>query len=260
MTTTWEQLPKNGTDNETIEGAISRLITAHNNDAIAHTAAGQSIDEHRKNDIIDHPAGSILGDKYTNREFTFSPTFESLDNYIKSSAGVLISIGGFNLQTGATANTERFLAAGGQYSGATYSDKKDSTFQFAFKHSGGSSWRAYGVAGSAGILEVAGGIGFKFVNGAVYAVQIVADINGDTQEEAQLIAGVSSEQGHLYRVQQSVAENKIRYYIDATLVHEKTITEGFDTSLRHFEFSIKNLNNFNVNGIFSSVYVSSEAV
>jgi len=39
----WESLEKSQTDNETIEEAIDRLITAHNDDANAH------IGEHTQN-------------------------------------------------------------------------------------------------------------------------------------------------------------------------------------------------------------------
>lgn len=62
-TETWATMPKSGENSETIEQAIERFISAHNDDSTAHMEPGQSIDEHRKESIIDHPAGSIVSDK-----------------------------------------------------------------------------------------------------------------------------------------------------------------------------------------------------
>lgn len=59
----WGMLQKSMDDDETIEEAISRLITAHEGDPEAHLGAGESLETHRQNDIIDHPAGSIMPDK-----------------------------------------------------------------------------------------------------------------------------------------------------------------------------------------------------
>lgn len=63
----WEQLPKSQTDDTTIEEAISEGIDAHNADSEAHLSENEAIEEHRTNDIIDHPAESIPNDKtFTN--------------------------------------------------------------------------------------------------------------------------------------------------------------------------------------------------
>lgn len=59
----WGQLNKSQDDAETIEEAIDRKIAEHNAEPTSHTADGEAIDVHRKNGIIDHPAGSVVGDK-----------------------------------------------------------------------------------------------------------------------------------------------------------------------------------------------------
>lgn len=59
----WGNLPKSQSDSETIEECIARLIAEHNNKTTAHSDPGQSLDLHRKDTIIDHPAGSIKNDK-----------------------------------------------------------------------------------------------------------------------------------------------------------------------------------------------------
>ena len=62
----WGLLPKAQTNPATVDDDISNAIAAHNTDPNAHTATGQSLDVHRVNAIIDHPAGSIPVDKITN--------------------------------------------------------------------------------------------------------------------------------------------------------------------------------------------------
>jgi len=59
----WGQLEKAQDDDETIEEAIARLIAEHETDAGAHTGAGESLETHKAQDVIDHKAESILNDK-----------------------------------------------------------------------------------------------------------------------------------------------------------------------------------------------------
>ena len=61
----WQNLEKSLDDSETIEQAISRLITDHNNSPDSHLGVGQSLENHKMADIIDHPANSVKIDKNT---------------------------------------------------------------------------------------------------------------------------------------------------------------------------------------------------
>jgi len=74
----WGLLPKAQDDATTIDAAITAAIAAHNDDPDAHMAAGQSIDVHRTNDVIDHPAGSVVADKPA-RQRTLATNFDTLD-------------------------------------------------------------------------------------------------------------------------------------------------------------------------------------
>lgn len=60
---TWGLMPKSQEDGETVEGAIVRLISAHEADPEAHTGANESLAAHRANEVIDHPAQSVVADK-----------------------------------------------------------------------------------------------------------------------------------------------------------------------------------------------------
>ena len=59
----WGQLAKAQDDPETIEEAIARLIAEHETNAGAHTGAGEALETHKTQVIVDHPAGSIVEDK-----------------------------------------------------------------------------------------------------------------------------------------------------------------------------------------------------
>jgi len=80
----WGELEKSVDDPETIEEAIARLILAHNEDSESHLGSGQSLEAHKAEEIIDHPAGSVLADKMTMTEMDFYTMFESLDSWTHS--------------------------------------------------------------------------------------------------------------------------------------------------------------------------------
>lgn len=77
----WGQLEKAVDDPQTIVEAIEQMISAHNEDPDAHLGSNQSLESHKQENVIDHPAGSVLADKTTDREYLFSPTFESIANW-----------------------------------------------------------------------------------------------------------------------------------------------------------------------------------
>ena len=98
-TEVWGQLPKAQDNDDTIDDAIAAAIAAHESDAEAHLGEGESLEAHRAFDIVDHPAGSVLTDKYSMSEV------EYIFNALIESARTLYNRGfsngqnGFQLQT-----------------------------------------------------------------------------------------------------------------------------------------------------------------
>lgn len=76
---TWGLMPKSQIDNETIEEAIHRIVAEHEHDPTSHMGENEAIEAHRKSEIIDHLAGSVLSDKFSNQDFNIDFTFQSLD-------------------------------------------------------------------------------------------------------------------------------------------------------------------------------------
>lgn len=75
MADVWGLMPKSQVDPETVEEAINRLIAEHEADPQAHIGVGESLETHRTLDILDHPQGSVLADKATNRELVWTDNF-----------------------------------------------------------------------------------------------------------------------------------------------------------------------------------------
>ena len=78
---TWADLSKSQIDNTKIEAQIDADIAAHNSDPNAHISAGESLNDHKTTDVIDHPAGSILADKASMKEFKTRSNFPSFDKW-----------------------------------------------------------------------------------------------------------------------------------------------------------------------------------
>lgn len=78
---TWEQLPKNQIDPELIVEAIARMIAEHEADPEAHTGENESLQAHRQNEVIDHPAGSVVPDKYSFSYSVYSNFFSVASSY-----------------------------------------------------------------------------------------------------------------------------------------------------------------------------------
>lgn len=59
----WGELEKAQDSNQTIEQAIAAAIVAHEEDPTAHLGVGESLQSHKHDPIIDHPAQSVVLDK-----------------------------------------------------------------------------------------------------------------------------------------------------------------------------------------------------
>jgi len=252
----WGLLQRALDNPQTIDQAIAAAIVAHEEEPTAHLGAGESLQAHKNDNIIDHPQGSVLGDKYTNREFTVMPTFSSFDHgYTRSAAGLSYSLAGVRMQTGGTINTTRLIRASGQFSPAYFDALKETTFQYTARMINTTSYRAYGVAGTDGELEVGPGLGFKFENNVLLAVEIYVDINGDPQEVTEVIAGYTITARHLYRVHLTSA-GVATFYVDGDEVARWTVTASSDFGLTLFTFQMRNLVAMNRSAIFSGPYLS----
>lgn len=104
----WGLMQKAQDDPRTIEEVIADMIAEHEEDPEAHLGDGESLSMHKQEDVIDHPPGSILPDKWSFTDYDFETNFESLSGFTISSGvtntswpGVIFDIydGGGDLRT-----------------------------------------------------------------------------------------------------------------------------------------------------------------
>lgn len=240
---TWGMLPKSGTDAQTIAEAIVEAVSAHNDDNTSHLDDGQSLQEHHSAEVIDHPAGSILADKISNTEMMFFFPFESFDNYDVSVTGVQKYLTGVRFDTSATSNTERYLRAHVGSGFAHVDSNLELTFQFRGSIAASGNYVAYGVAGGINVYEEAPGIGFKFQNGSLYAVE---NVFGDESfdEYTSAISDVDVSQNHIYRVQIDPVENLAYFFVDGVQKTSLELHTNADVGLMLFTFYVKNTTAF----------------
>lgn len=103
----WGGLKKSLDDDETIEQAIARMIKEHEADPEAHLGEGESLQNHKHDSVLDHPAGSVLIDKFSTSSFSYNLFFSDYNKWINEGDngafayepeinGVRCEIGDFN--------------------------------------------------------------------------------------------------------------------------------------------------------------------
>lgn len=80
----WGLMPKSQDNPQTIEERVAEMIAQHEHDPESHMGEGESIDVHRKNEIIDHPQSSLVPDKLSQTQNVFTTLFESVASWISS--------------------------------------------------------------------------------------------------------------------------------------------------------------------------------
>lgn len=81
----WGELEKAQDDDQSIVAYVAQAIAEHEADPEAHLGAGESLEMHKSEDVIDHPPGCILPDKISFSDISFDTTFESLSGFAISS-------------------------------------------------------------------------------------------------------------------------------------------------------------------------------
>ena len=231
----WGLLAKAQDDDKLIDTAISDAIATHEADPDAHTGAGESLETHKSQEVIDHPAYSVIDDKTKIDKFLIQSWFESLDGF--SLTGSPWSyLGYLEVPTTTTLNNiaEADLPADDQFI-LTPDKTKSPIFESVVAVVSNGN-----LEGRTGMGEITSdnGIGFKFSKTKVYYMYF----DGDTTEHAVEVAGVNPAVLHKYRIE-ITWETTIKWYIDNVLVATLDLTANqISLSTGHmFKFWIKNL-------------------
>ncbi len=220
-TPNWGLLTKSLVDNETIEDAVDRLITVHEEDPTAHLGAGESLEAHKTEDMIDHPAGSVATDKLSQGRVIVS-AFESLDGF-GTTGSVSQDLGSVSIITGATSgNSAEMDASPSRWTGLDLT--KEIFWKSVLQLEVDTSQTAYFGMGGSDYLGQTGGMGFRVINGALVAYT-AKDSGGGYVYTTEAIAGVDVTDWHTYEIRYTVTPNLLTFYVDGVDV------ASFDTGL-----------------------------
>jgi len=100
----WGGMTKAQDNSQTIDEAIAAAIAEHEADPESHMGVGESIENHRINEIIDHPQGSVLVDKKQVSQMELVTCFESVTGWTFNAAYHLNEFGALLLETNTSNN------------------------------------------------------------------------------------------------------------------------------------------------------------
>jgi hypothetical protein len=209
----WGMLGKALDDNQTIDQAIAAAIATHEADSEAHTGANESLETHKTQEIVDHPAGSIVMDKFSAQEDYHFTDFQSLAGW--TIAGVVENAGwpGVTLdiidgETEVSSLYATALVPGGYL-------RKDHDAQIQVTMYADTVANAYAVVfgfGATG-LTPAEGFGFKKDGTSLKGYVRTDSTTTYTSELTPDMASV-----HVYRAYYNGATDEVEFYIDGDLV------------------------------------------
>lgn len=207
----WGSLEKSTDDSETIEEAIARLIVAHEEDPEAHLGVGESLEQHKSEEVIDHPPGSILPDKRSARDLEWNFSFVSTDGFDTTGD---VSVSDFKLglyvEDGAVNSSSIF---GTPISQAQYSDLESSVLLEV---------SCFFLNGGSNTAEVSfGGLYFEIENDRVRGK---ADMTGMSSPVFTSWYNVDMTKLHVLRANYFVLEGVVRFYVDGDMFESVNAT------------------------------------
>lgn len=232
----WGELQRSQDDPTTIEEFIDEKIAEHEADPEAHLGEGESLEKHKTEGMIDHPAGSVAVDKFAQAHFIVT-AFESLDGWLDFMTGTASRVSDFGsvqLSTGTTSNSNNYLYAVPSV-WIPFDTAKEFFWKAAVKLTATTNQEARFGIGAPGGGDGISGAGFEVENGTLYAYTD----DGEDVDRTQ-INGVTITDFHIYEVRHFPDTDTFEFYIDGTLVHSevRTFTNTQDDTMAIFR--IKN--------------------
>lgn len=221
MLNTWGDLAKDQTSSQTINQAIDEAIALHEADPEAHLGVGESLEQHKTNTVIDHPADSIVEDKIQTgavtsdklliSKYVLDTRFESLTGWSKSS-GIFNYLGYMELHTTTVLNNSQEATVPPPDYGSYYiSNSKNPIYQARLAvYASQNHISAWGF----GSYDADEFIGFKEANGTLYAIWCDMNLTVYTQ----VITGITVSDYNTYRIEVKTGTG-ILFYVNGVLKH-----------------------------------------
>lgn len=211
----WGQLEKAQDDDQSVEDAIDAAIAAHNADSEAHLGTGGSLEAHKTEDMIDHPAGSVASDKLAQAHLIIT-AFESIDGweqFTDGSGDIIQDIGNVTLTTGATNGSDAWLYAVPS-SWIPFDTAKQFFWKAVVKFAQDTQQFARFGIGCQGDGDGLSGAGFEVEDG------VLSSYTEDNESVSRhTISGIDITEWHIYEVRYDPSTETFYYYIDGGLVY-----------------------------------------
>jgi hypothetical protein len=222
----WGGVPKAQDDSQTIDDAIAAAVSAHNDDPDAHMAAGQSIDVHRTNDILDHPQGSVLADKGTQTEWVMTDSFATTDVWDGTNATKVAGTYGLLYYPTSSSGTSAKLIAGIPFWDDLNFGTKEIVLQFGMYANvpSGNQFALFGAGTDLTYISSAG-LGIKVTNTQIQLYQEAKGTRYSGTAQA-----LDTSKYHIVRIHLSPADNAVYLYVDGVLVDTMAIHLGDDSN------------------------------
>jgi hypothetical protein len=232
----WGQQEKSLDDDQTIDEAIAEAIAEHEADPEAHLGAGESLEQHKTEDMIDHPAGSVASDKLPQARLLIT-AFESLDgwgDFLTGTGSINQDFGSVILNTGTTINSNSLISAT-PTSWSAFNTSKQMFWKCVLKLSDTTSQEARFGMGALGGGDGISGAGFEVENGTLYAYT-----EDDQDVDRVELAGITLTDWNVYEVRYDPSDGLFRFFVNGTqqISVDRTFTEPVDDTLAVFR--IKN--------------------
>lgn len=211
----WGELQKALDNTQTISEAIVEAITEHENDPTAHLGTGESLEQHKKEAVIDHPARSVFDDKFAFDRNVFDLTFNTLDPF-SITAGVELNGVNSVLFSSPNASTNRQLygPVGDMFDSDIFYYQLNPRIITTIMLPAITSQLGYIIVGE---RDEGRGFGFKISDDKLYGLYYKADYSEDTLELITLTTGT------LYKLEAVVTyPSQIDFYVNNVLIDSFT--------------------------------------
>jgi hypothetical protein len=237
MLQNWGEMTKAQDDAQKITEAIEQAISAHEADPESHMGAGESIENHRENEIIDHPQGSIPADKRSVGQLVITTAFESMQGWTIDSYSSGNEFGNLFFSTSTDVNNTSLVWLEGGVAVRTDEFDKHAMFETAFSMYGGANglWEM-GLALNGSVVDWIG-IGFRVDGSTMYAL-----FNDGATLHTQEILTVSKYPTYIVRAFVNKSLNKVEFWVNGILYHSFDFEQyyAYDETMSPF-FSVKKI-------------------
>lgn len=213
----WGLLAKAQDNPQTIEQRIAEMIAQHEADPEAHMGPGESIENHRINEVVDHPAFSVYDDKLAYDRNVFETNFQTLSGFDITAGVEKNGFDGVYIYSANSSSLQALTGIAGDMIPASFFDyPKNPRFLCEIMVTQITSQEAYIFVG---YKEETEGFGFKIVNNKLYGLYY------DSTGAEQLTELVTLVAGKVYKVEARIDyPNTMVFVVDKLVV--ATITNA----------------------------------